>query len=63
MTAQRFVHQELIDELSPKITDIAVAESVYLRYRNLCDQIHEPEMRNKFLTYSLLDGVIFDVRI
>ncbi|WP_373636653.1 glycosyltransferase [Yoonia sp. BS5-3] len=48
--------------LSNALTDLAVTESVYLRYRSLCDQMDDNQSRLKFLSYSLYDGVMFDVR-
>lgn len=49
-------------KLARAMTGLAVTESVYLRYRSLCDQIDDIEARTQFLSYSLYDGMIFDVR-
>jgi glycosyltransferase involved in cell wall biosynthesis len=53
---------EICPELALNMTDFAVAESVYLRYRTLCDRIEDVEARAQLLSYSLYDGVMFDVR-
>lgn len=53
---------KICSDLSQVMTDLAVTESVYLRYRSLCDRIEDDEARKLFLSYSLYDGVIFDVR-
>ncbi len=53
---------DIYTKLALNVTDIAVAESIYLRYRSLCDQIEDVEIRKQFLAFSLYDGVIFDVR-
>lgn len=53
---------DICTELALTMTDFAVAESVYLRYRTLCDRIEDVEARVQLLSYSLYDGVMFDVR-
>ena len=54
-------NQDICFELAQNVTDLAVSESVYLRYRNLCDSIDNLESRFQFILYSSYDGVIFDV--
>ena len=53
---------DICDELARDMTDLAVSESVYLRYRSLCDRIEDVDARARFLSYSINDGVVFDVR-
>ena len=53
--------ERLTGRVSAQLTDLAVVESVYLRYRSLCDRIDEEEARELFLAYALRDGVLFDV--
>lgn len=53
---------DICTELALTMTGFAVAESVYLRYRTLCDRIEDVEARVQLLSYSLYDGVMFDVR-
>ena len=53
---------DICTELALTMTGLAVAESVYLRYRTLCGRIEDVEARKQFLSYSLYDGVMFDVR-
>jgi glycosyltransferase involved in cell wall biosynthesis len=48
--------------MAQSMTGLAVTESVYLKYRTQCDRLCDPEVRARFLSYSLQDGVIFDVR-
>ena len=52
-------HCELVAE---KMIALAITESCYLRYRNLCDNFDELEARINFLKFSLFDGVLFDVK-
>jgi glycosyltransferase involved in cell wall biosynthesis len=54
--------KEIYAHLATEMTGLAVTESVYLRYRSLCDGMQDLEVRKQFLSYSLYDGVIFDVR-
>ena len=53
--------EHLSARVAARLTDLAVTESVYLRYRSLCDRIDEEEARSLFLSYALRDGVLFDV--
>jgi glycosyltransferase involved in cell wall biosynthesis len=53
---------DICTELANTMTDMAVTESVYLRYRTLCDRIEDVEARTQLLSFSLNDGVLFDVR-
>jgi glycosyltransferase involved in cell wall biosynthesis len=53
---------DICTDLACAMTDLAVTESVYLRYRSLCDRIDDLDARAKFLSFSLFDGVMFDVR-
>lgn len=48
-------------DLAARIGALAVKESIYLRYRNLCDRLDEPSARAWFLNFALFDGVMFDV--
>ena len=50
-------------ELARAMTELAITESIYLRYRSLCDQIENEENRALFLSFSLFDGVLFDVQV
>jgi glycosyltransferase involved in cell wall biosynthesis len=54
--------EDIYKGLAKAMTAIAVTEGVYLRYRTLCDQIENLEMRVQFLSLALYDGVLFDVR-
>lgn len=54
--------KDICTELAHTMAGLAVTESVYLRYRTLCDRIEDVEARVQFLSYSLYDGVLFDVR-
>jgi hypothetical protein len=49
-------------EMSKHIEELAVTESIYLKYKNICDSIDKFETKTKFLLYTLFDGVIFNVR-
>ena len=53
---------ELYCSIANSINGLAVSESVYLRYKNLCDQLKDIESIKDFLSFCLYDGVIFDVR-
>ncbi|MBN1141013.1 MAG: glycosyltransferase family 4 protein [Deltaproteobacteria bacterium] len=53
---------ELYDQLGDATTELAVSESIYLRYRSLLDRIRDPGVMSLFLSFSIFDGVIFDVR-
>lgn len=54
--------QEICKHMATQVTEIAVCESVYLRYRSLFDSIDNLDARTHALSYCLHDGVIFDVR-
>lgn len=54
---------DMYAKVAQVMTDLAVTESVYLRYRSLCDQIHDEDVRTLFLVHTLFDGVMFDVRV
>jgi glycosyltransferase involved in cell wall biosynthesis len=54
---------EITSAISKSIKELAVTESVYLRYRNLCDCLDDEAALQLFLSYSLYDGVMFDVRV
>lgn len=53
---------ELTAHIADTITDLAVTEAVYLRYRSLCDNIEDKQVRRQLLAFSLYDGVLYDVR-
>jgi glycosyltransferase involved in cell wall biosynthesis len=55
-------NNDIYTKMSKCIEELAVAESIYLRYKNICDNIDKLEMKTKFLLYTIFDGVIFDVR-
>lgn len=50
------------EQLSVQMQGMAVTESVYLRYRSLCDRASDHAIRARLLSYCLFDGVMFDVR-
>jgi glycosyltransferase involved in cell wall biosynthesis len=55
-------NSDIYNEMSKYIGELAVTESVYLKYKSICDNIDKPEIKMKFLSYAIFDGVIFDVR-
>lgn len=52
----------LYEKVAGAMTELAVTESVYLRYRSLCDNLDCIESRTQFLKFCQYDGVIFHVR-
>lgn len=54
--------REICADIAANMTDLAVTEAVYMRYRHLCERIEEFEARKNFLLLALQDGVIFDVQ-
>ena len=53
---------EYLSEFSKLIVGMMVVESVYMRYRSICEAIELGGSPAELLKQSLYDGVIFDVR-
>lgn len=51
-----------IDRVARDCIDFAVTESVYLRYKNLCDGELDSKKLTSLIAFCLYDGVLFDVR-
>lgn len=51
-----------IDRVTRDCIDFAVTESVYLRYKNLCDGELDSQKLASLIAFCLYDGVLFDVR-
>ncbi|WP_433850530.1 glycosyltransferase family 4 protein [Brucella pseudogrignonensis] len=52
----------IIDRVTRDCVDFAVTESVYLRYKNLCDGELDSKKLASLISFCLYDGVLFDVR-
>ncbi|MDR6434670.1 glycosyltransferase [Brucella pseudogrignonensis] len=53
---------EIVEGMSDYCTDLAVSESVYLRYKTLCEGDFTKQKFIDLISFCLYDGVIFDVR-
>lgn len=53
---------ELVVSLSSKVTGLMLIESVYLRYKNMCENIERGGCPDLLILACLEDGVLFDVR-
>jgi len=55
--------EDLCFQIANNAEALAVTESVYLKYRSLCDRIDDKGALARLLSFCIYDGVIFDVRI
>ncbi len=53
--------RELIQRLSPEVAEMYVLESVYMRYRSLCNEVEAGASPDRLIEACLHDGVLFDV--
>lgn len=54
--------EEFYSKMSDNILGIAMKESIYMRYKSLCEEVEKGIMPKKLLEKILMDGAIFDVK-
>lgn len=52
---------DYLHEFSSKVETLLVSESVYMRYRTLCEKIERGGSSAEFFEYALKDGFMFYV--
>lgn len=53
---------ELCRQVASSLTDMAVLDTVYMKYKNLCEAVEAGGSAETLISYCLYDGVLFDVQ-
>lgn len=52
---------EFVSKTAAYVEEMLVTESIYMRYRSLCEQVEDGESPARLIEACLMDGVLFDV--